>query len=327
MPAEPVHSRLATPASGPLFCRFAVPDLPPEVTVTPLLSLLLALECLFLLLGCVILGRRIRGAPARLLGRAPAGLTPSPYLLSELFLAAAFAFGGGMALQVGANLLSDRFFPKPANGGLGLYHLVLGTSFQLGLLAGLAHAWFWHLRPGKRLYATLPGPVQTDPAPPPEPPRLTVPAALREGVSTFLTALPIVSLTGFLWQKALGSLGVEAKPQDLVTLFAHTKDLAAIAIMIGLAVLVAPVTEELVFRVGLFRWLRTRIARGLALFAPAVVFASLHDGNVAVFLPLVVLAVCLSLAYERTGHPLVPMVAHALFNLNTLVLVLAGLPA
>ena len=37
-------------------------------------------------------------------------------------------------------------------------------------------------------------------------------------------------------------------------------------------------------------------------------------------------AICLALAYERVGHPLVPIVAHALFNLNTLILLLAGLP-
>ncbi len=301
-----------------------MPDLPPDATLTPLLRLLLLLECVLLLAGCVILGRRIRTAPARLLGVAPSGLLPSPYRPSELFLAAAFAFGGAIILQMAATQLAERLFPKPANGGLGLYHIVQSAGFQLGLLAGLAHAWFWHLRPERRERNATPGFLESVPAP--SAPRVTLPVALREGASAFLTVLPIVSLTGLLWQKFLDVLGVDAQPQDLVILFARTGDVASLAVMIGLAVLVAPVTEELVFRVGIFRWLRTRTLRGVALFLPAAAFAALH-GNLAVLLPLVVLAICLSLAYERVGHPLVPIVAHALFNLNTLALLLAGLRA
>jgi membrane protease YdiL (CAAX protease family) len=111
----------------------------------------------------------------------------------------------------------------------------------------------------------------------------------------------------------------------ITTYRVRSGDTASLAIMVVLAVVIAPVTEELVFRVGLFRWLRTRPLRGVALFVPAAGFAALH-GYLAVFLPIVVLAVCLALAYERSGHPLVPITAHALFNLNTVVLLLAGFP-
>lgn len=37
------------------------------------------------------------------------------------------------------------------------------------------------------------------------------------------------------------------------------------------------------------------------------------------------LAVIFSLAYERTGHIGTPIVAHALFNLNTVLLILSGI--
>ena len=36
--------------------------------------------------------------------------------------------------------------------------------------------------------------------------------------------------------------------------------------------------------------------------------------------------VVLSFAYERTGNLAVPVCAHALFNLNTIVMLLSGLP-
>ena len=58
----------------------------------------------------------------------------------------------------------------------------------------------------------------------------------------------------------------------------------------------------------------------------AIVFGALH-GNYVAFLPLVAFGVILSLAYERTGSILVPMVAHSLFNLNTILLVIAGVSA
>jgi uncharacterized protein len=60
------------------------------------------------------------------------------------------------------------------------------------------------------------------------------------------------------------------------------------------------------------------------------VFASLHieswqtlDG-ISSLGPLLALAVIFSLAYERTGHIGTPIVAHALFNLNTVALILSG---
>ena len=45
----------------------------------------------------------------------------------------------------------------------------------------------------------------------------------------------------------------------------------------------------------------------------SLLFAAIHM-NGPVFLPLFVLAVCLTLAYEATGSLWVPMLMHALFN-------------
>jgi membrane protease YdiL (CAAX protease family) len=276
--------------------------------------------------------RHARHGAERFLGLAPAGLSPSPFRASEIFLAAAFAFGGAIILQTLAAQIVPRWFPKAADGTLGTYDILLGSAFQLGLLAGLGHAWFWHLRPSRRA-ADAPSSPSAYPLPVPTaaplsssvPAAVSFAAALREGAMSFVTLLPLVWAVGFLWKGTLDLLGVDSSPQDIVSLFVATGDRVALGVMIVLAVLVAPVTEELVFRIGLFRWLRGRAPRAVVLFAPAAAFAALH-GNTAAFLPLVVLAVVLSLAYERVGHPLVPIVAHSLFNLNTLALLLAGLP-
>jgi membrane protease YdiL (CAAX protease family) len=117
--------------------------------------------------------------------------------------------------------------------------------------------------------------------------------------------------------------------QDVVGLFVNAHSIAAKATLFVLAVCVAPVTEELVFRAGLFRYLRTRFPRRVSLLGPALIFGALHvdwkslDG-LAAFAPLTVLGMILSLAYERTGRIGTAIVAHALFNLNTILLLLAG---
>ncbi|MCU0792902.1 MAG: CPBP family intramembrane metalloprotease [Opitutaceae bacterium] len=285
-------------------------------SLPPLLATLLVFELGLALLGAALLLRNLRTAHLRVLGLAPSGLAPSPFRATEMFLAAAFAFGGAIIFQVIAGQLAGRWLPQRETDGMSLHDVVLGGGFQLGLLAGIAHAWFWHLRPSRR----VPEPDET-----PVPPcKVTLRVAAIEGVRTFITALPLVALTGFAWKALLDLLGVDARPQDLVALFASSGDHFALGLIIVLAVFVAPVTEELVFRIGLFRWLRTRTLRGVALLLPAFTFAVLH-GNTAALLPLVALAIHLALAYERVGHPLVPVLAHSLFNLNTLVLLLAGI--
>ncbi|MBM3854627.1 MAG: CPBP family intramembrane metalloprotease [Verrucomicrobia bacterium] len=150
------------------------------------------------------------------------------------------------------------------------------------------------------------------------------------GLATFLVALPVLVATGNLWELLLEQFGLPTGQQDLIKMFAQADSPALLGTMIVLAVVVAPLTEELVFRAGLFRYLRTRLPRWLALVLPAVLFALLHvnwqtlQGLVSVA-PLVVLAILFSLAYERTGQIGTPIVAHACFNLNTVVIILSGL--
>lgn len=295
-------------------------SLEPDIVFTPVLTALLSVQALFVLGGAACLMLRVRALPGRFLGLAPTPLTPSALRASELFLGAAFAFGGAFILQQIVSVAAARCFPPPSDGSLGFFHVLAGGGFQLGLLAGLAHAWFWHLRPERR--ARILPPVE--PSPPHAPASLG--RVLRGGFITFLVALAVVGPISLLWQTLLDRLGFDTKPQDMITLFSQTGDTVSLAFMIVLAVVIAPLTEELAFRVGLFRWLRTRTFRGVALFGPALVFAAIH-GNLAVLLPLAVLAVVLALGYEHFGHPAVPIIAHALFNLNTIALILAGLPA
>jgi membrane protease YdiL (CAAX protease family) len=192
---------------------------------------------------------------------------------------------------------------RPFNLSVGTRTILINLGSQLGLLVGLA---------------ALPLKLGHDPLVPP-----FTRATLRAGVVTFLVALPIVTLVSAIWVPLLRLCGVPVEPQDALQLFLNTKPSVAFLVLIALAVIVAPVGEELLFRGILFRYLRTRLPRWAALLLPAMIFAASHQ-NIAAFAPLVALALVFSLAYERTGVITTSMIAHGLFNLHTIILVLAG---
>jgi uncharacterized protein len=185
-----------------------------------------------------------------------------------------------------------------------------GAAFQIGMLAGIAA---FHFRPQRDL--------------PPKPP--AEPSVFKTGAATFLISLPLLTTTGIIWEAFLKVCGLPAERQDLIEMFANVDSPVLMTMMITLAVVTAPVSEELVFRAGLFRYFRTRMPRGIALVAPALFFAVLHvnwdtmEGLASVG-PLVMLALVFSIAYERTGRIGTSMIAHALFNLNTILLIFSG---
>ena len=118
--------------------------------------------------------------------------------------------------------------------------------------------------------------------------------------------------------------GLPDEPQALLAIFDHTKSRLVLAAMVLVAGGLAPVYEEIVFRAGLYRFCRRWLGRNWALALSGAIFGAMH-GNLAGFLPLAVLGALLALAYEATGSLRVPIVAHALFNLNTVAVVFAGL--
>src|ERR1039458_4595734 len=79
------------------------------------------------------------------------------------------------------------------------------------------------------------------------------------------------------------------------------------------AVLLVPVAEETLFRGILYPAIKQAGHPRLALWGTAVLFAAIHM-NLATFLPLAVLALVLTVLYERTNNLLAPITAHMLFN-------------
>ena len=217
--------------------------------------------------------------------------------LSDFFLFLWAIVCGGVLAQFLATLL---FKPLALSEDGRL--IFANAGLELGMLAGIA---FFRLglRRGEPLRASAPA------------------RALLTGFTTFLIAMPVVVLVGLIWQFLLTSFGLPIEPQDIMSRLANAESPALLIGMIVLATITAPIAEELIFRAGFFRYLRTRLPRGAALLVPACLFAALHQ-NLATFAPLVALGIVFSLAYERTGRIGTAMIAHGLFNAHTIALIL-----
>jgi len=246
--------------------------------------------------------RKASGAEAR------ANIGTLNLALSDLLLAAFTIVVGALLLQSAVGALAQVI---PAALSPEAWMVAQGCGFQLGLLSGALL--------GHRLAAVSNRDRVTSPSRSP----LSTTQACAAGALLFLASLPLILTAALAWKAALRAVGLPTDQQDMVDLVRNADAPGLLALIAVLAVVLAPVAEELVFRAGLFRYLRTRVPRAVSLVAPALLFAALH-ANLVAFVPLAVFGVLLALAYEQSGRLVVPVVAHALFNLHTLALVLSG---
>ena len=86
------------------------------------------------------------------------------------------------------------------------------------------------------------------------------------------------------------------------------------------AVLIAPVAEEFFFRGLLQSFLVTVFrSRWAAIVVASILFGSVHYGQPSAIPALMVLAILMGFAYEKTGSLVWPVAIHVAFNLKTLV--------
>lgn len=274
-----------------------------------------ALEVTMLLVGAWLLARGI-GAPehrARLFDRSR--LTHWELNGAEVTFLVLTIFFCGLIGQIAAQqLFSAAIKESPQRAGLEV--VIYGVGFHGIALLG------WPL------FRILRRALHTDYGTPPAT-SITVhrePAAkvFVHALSAFVIALPVIALTSYAWNLVLRFLGLPNDPQDLLAVFNGVQSKPLLAAMLFIACILAPLNEELLFRGAIFRFCRQRFGRAIALLVSGALFGALHR-NWASFVPLAVLGAVLALAYERTGDIRVPIVAHGLFNLNTLVILLSGL--
>lgn len=150
------------------------------------------------------------------------------------------------------------------------------------------------------------------------------PAALRQAAGTVALVLaPLLGLAAVLDR-------IVPYRHPIVDFLAEHRDAVSVALVWLAACVVAPIVEELFFRRILQGWLEQRLtpglgaaqAGGLAIAGAAVLFAAAHLGQGLAWVPLVGLGTVLGVLARQTGSIVPGILAHALFNAVSVVLVL-----
>lgn len=177
--------------------------------------------------------------------------------------------------------------------------LVAGTLSFHGMALLLTHLFLrQHQMTWKEAFGLSAGPL-----------RRVVGAAVLVGVGV----LPIVWTLGQLSALLMELAGHKAVPQEPVQMLQAGIPIAIKAFIGVLAIVVAPLAEEVIFRGVVYPALKQQGYPRLALWGTSILFAAIH-GNLMLFLPLTLLAVVLTVLYEATDNLLAPIISHSVFN-------------
>lgn len=279
------------------------------------------LEYGLIALGLFLLWRFQFSASAREHRKTP-GPLPERWAVSSIsFIMAALCVCIGLFSASALAGFLIRVFPRLGKDE-SLFAIVGGSLFEICLIAGVIAGSFYLRKTDHSLQ------IETEPPPSPKAPVET--RVVRAALITFAITVAVVYPVQWLWEQFLTLCNLPTASQEMVDLFYRTASPIRVAGLAGIAILLAPVAEELIFRGGLFRFLRGRLPRWVALVAPALIFAAMHVNfktleGLITLAPLTAFGLIFSLAYERTGRIVVVMIAHAVFNLHTVIFLLLGI--
>ncbi len=143
-------------------------------------------------------------------------------------------------------------------------------------------------------------------------------------IAAAIGTVVIARLVNVAYTSLLSALGVEPPSAiDITRLFPDTP--VGIVATVLLALLVAPLAEEALFRGVIYAGLRDRYGELVGLVVSSGVFAAFHF-ELYVFAPIFVLGLLLGRIMSRSRSLWPAVIAHALFNASALV-ILYVLPA
>jgi membrane protease YdiL (CAAX protease family) len=137
---------------------------------------------------------------------------------------------------------------------------------------------------------------------------------IRDGVQGFL--LSIVPMA--LMMMATSPLRTFNNQNPLLRLLTESPNFVNITLVCLLAVVIAPLSEEMLFRVILQGWLSTVLRPAISIAFVVVAFAAIHGFPDA--LTLIPLATVLGWVFHRRHSYIAVVVIHFLFNATMLVL-------
>ncbi len=151
---------------------------------------------------------------------------------------------------------------------------------------------------------------------------------LAAGAVTYFALVPFVLTAAVVYLVILLLCGYRPEQQPVMALFLKTDSLAVQIAVAGMAVVVAPIAEELIFRGVAYPFLLRHLHPVPATLGMALLFALVHM-SVPAIVPICVLALGLGLLYLHTGSLAACMALHAVFNgvsLAAALIVKTGMP-
>lgn len=147
------------------------------------------------------------------------------------------------------------------------------------------------------------------------------PGRLASGALTWLGALWLMVIVSVLWEMLVRRWsGRSPEAQEMIRLLRAVPDGPRVVTAL-VAVTLAPLLEETLFRGVLFASLRPRLGFWPAALASAAAFAALH-GDLPRLLPLTFLGLVLAWLYERTGSLWPSVAMHAVQNAAAIIVAL-----
>jgi hypothetical protein len=140
-----------------------------------------------------------------------------------------------------------------------------------------------------------------------------------------LIILPVAWNLQVLSALALEKIGFTPEDQTAVKLLSGATTPAMQIYLAAFTIVIAPVAEEFIFRGVLYPFVKQLGYPRMAWLGVNFLFALIHM-DIAILVPLFVLALALTLLYELTDNLLAPIVAHSLFNTANLLVLYFAVP-
>jgi membrane protease YdiL (CAAX protease family) len=141
------------------------------------------------------------------------------------------------------------------------------------------------------------------------------------GICALAAVVIPVALAAALSQSILEKLHYPVNQQAIFDLLIRLKSPYLKGGLIFLAIVGAPITEEILFRGIIYGWFKKNVGFTSAVGLNSLIFAVVHF-HVPSILPLFVLAIAFTLVYEWTGNLATNIFMHASFNTASLLLFL-----
>jgi membrane protease YdiL (CAAX protease family) len=145
--------------------------------------------------------------------------------------------------------------------------------------------------------------------------------SMLEGLILMVRGYPYLLLLAAVVM-LLNNFGLPTPPQDAVRALNTTETPTWVRIaLMGVAVVTAPILEEIVFRGILLPACFKRQSPWVAILLTSILFALAHL-TLSSLLPLIGVGILLSLAYLRTGSIIVPITMHMAYNAFQILIIM-----